>query len=264
MRAPVGLVLAAGAGRRLGLGPKALLRRGAATLVETVVETFLTGGCAQVIVVTGAGADAVTELLDGRTGVALVHNPDWETGMGSSLRCGLLAAARGRDVLVVPVDRSGLSAAEVARVIAAHRPGGITAAAHRDRAGQLRRGHPVLFDSQWVGPAAASAHDDVGARDLLAAVPGVVTLVDCSDLDDGRDIDLPADWAGLREDARDAPDSSGPPQLPGVVRCRRMEGTGTVAERTDLCPPVTRGEDLGENRDRDLGGGECTDVETDR
>ncbi|WP_309130611.1 nucleotidyltransferase family protein [Brevibacterium sp.] len=201
---PVGLVLAAGAGRRLGLGPKALLRRGSATLVETAVETLLAGGCSRVIVVTGAGAAAVTDLLNDHPRVALAHNPDWETGMGSSLRCGLLAAEPDRGVLVVPVDRPGLTVAEVARVIAANRPGAITAAAHRDRSGRLRRGHPVLFDSRWVGPAAASAHDDVGARDLLATVPDIVALIDCSDLDDGRDIDVPADWEGVGAAEQDA------------------------------------------------------------
>lgn len=71
------------------------------------------------------------------------------------------------NILVTPVDQPGISAAEVARVIAAHAPGGITAA--------------------------ASAHDDVGARELLLAHHDTVTLLDCSDLDDGADIDVPAD-----------------------------------------------------------------------
>ena len=119
---------------------------------------------------------------------------------GTSLRTGLAAIGPGRDVLVTPVDRPGMCAAEVARVLAAHRPGGITAAAHREASGGLRRGHPVLFDAALTTAAAEAAHADVGARDLLRARRDHVQLVDCTDLDDGADLDLPEDlW---RLDAR--------------------------------------------------------------
>lgn len=199
---PVGLVLAAGAGRRLGLGPKALLRAGGVTLVEHVSGVLLDGGCEEVVVVTGAGADRVAAVLQRTPRVRCVPNPDWASGMGSSLRRGLEAIGPGRRVLVTPVDRPGITAAEVARVIAAHRPGGITAAAHRDADGRLRRGHPLLLDAAWTAAAAAAAHDDVGARDLLTAQRDVVQQVDCSDLDDGADVDLPADLARLAQRAR--------------------------------------------------------------
>jgi len=51
----------------------------------------------------------------------------------------------------------------------------------------------VLLGARWTGPAAAAAHADVGARDLLRAQHEIVQLVDCSDLDDGGDLDAPAD-----------------------------------------------------------------------
>lgn len=190
---PVGLVLAAGAGRRLGLGPKALLRSGGRTLIESLAEALLSGGCCDVTVVAGAGSEEVMAVLQGRDHVRVAHNPEWAEGMGSSLRCGLDAIGSTSNVLVAPVDRPGICQAEVERVIAAHRPGAITAAAHRDRNGQLRRGHPVLFDAIWTAEVVAAAYDDVGARELLIAHRDIVALVDCSDLDDGDDIDVPAD-----------------------------------------------------------------------
>src|SRR5690625_5441319 len=106
--------------------------------------------------------------------------------MGGSLRLGLEAIGPGHDVLISPVDRPGLRAEEVARVIAAHRPEQITAAAHRTGTDRLRRGHPVLLAARWTAAAAAAAHAEVGARDLLRAQREIVQLVDCSDLDDGR------------------------------------------------------------------------------
>lgn len=191
--APAGLVLAAGGGRRLGRGPKALLHIGGRTLVEAMVEALLSGGCADVTVVTGAGAAAVADVLPHRRNIVMAHNAQWSTGMGSSLRRGLRAIGEDRDVLVTPVDRPGISSDVVRRVIASHVPGGITAAAHRSADGDLVRGHPVLFDARWTVAAAASAHGDAGARQLLAERRELVRLVDCSDIDDGADIDVPAD-----------------------------------------------------------------------
>lgn len=194
---PAGLVLAAGAGRRLGCGPKALLRLGGVPLVHSVVDALLSGGCSDITVVTGARAEEVAAVLLGQPRVHVAPNPAWATGMGSSLRCGLQTIGPGRDVLVTPVDRPGICAAEVARVIAAHSPDGITAAAHQDMTGRLSRGHPVLFDALWTAAAAASAHGDVGARELLIDQRETITLVDCSDLDHGLDVDVPADLRRL-------------------------------------------------------------------
>ncbi|WP_369696180.1 NTP transferase domain-containing protein [Brevibacterium sandarakinum] len=195
---PVGLVLAAGAGRRLGLGPKALLRGNGRTLVECLVDALLSGGCRNVTVVTGAGAEEVATILRGSDQVRVARNRRWAEGMGSSLQCGLQTIGPGTDVLVTPVDRPGICAEEVERLIAAHRPGAITAAAHRDEQGQLRRGHPVVFDAMWTAEVVTAAHDDVGARQLLTAHRDIVELVDCSDLDDGEDIDVPADLHRLK------------------------------------------------------------------
>lgn len=190
---PVGLLLAAGAGRRLGRGPKALLLLRGVPLVEHVARALREGGCAEVVVVTGAGAERVGSVVDKIPWARTEQNPRWREGMGTSLRTGLAAIGPGRDVLVTPVDRPGMRAEEVARVLAAHRPGGITAAAHREASGGLRRGHPVLFDAAWTTAAAEAAHADVGARDLLRARRDHVQLVDCTDLDDGADLDLPED-----------------------------------------------------------------------
>lgn len=190
---PVGLLLAAGDGTRLGRGPKALLPRRGSTLVEHLGRTLHAGGCPEVVVVTGAEADRVAEAVARILGARALRNPHWREGMGTSLRAGLAEAGPGRDVLVTPVDRPGLSAEEVARLIAAHRRGEITAAAHRDASGMLRRGHPVLLDAAWTAAAARAAHGDVGARDLLRAQREIVQLVDCTDLEDGGDLDTPAD-----------------------------------------------------------------------
>jgi nicotine blue oxidoreductase len=184
------VLLAAGAGTRLGLGPKALLPFRGRTLVEVLADVLLEGGCREVVAVLGADAATVRAGVD-LSRHRIVDNPDWATGMGSSFRAGLAAAAPEDHVLIALVDQPGLTAETVARLLAAHRPGRVTAAAYRGPEGKLRRGHPLLLDVTLRADAAATAGGDAGARVFLQANPGLIDLVDCSDLTGGEDLDAP-------------------------------------------------------------------------
>ncbi|MDI3212247.1 nicotine blue oxidoreductase [Arthrobacter sp. AL12] len=191
-RAPrtTAVLLAAGAGTRLGLGPKALLRFRGRTLVEVLADVLLAGGCQEVVAVLGADAAAVragTDLSRHR----VIDNPDWAGGMGSSFRLGVAAAAPGDHVLIALVDQPGLTAATVARLLASHRPARVTAAAYRGPEGKLQRGHPLLLDAGLRAEAVETAAGDAGARFFLQAHPELIDLVDCSDLSGGEDLDSP-------------------------------------------------------------------------
>ena len=80
-----GLLLAAGAGRRMG-GPKALLELDGEPLVRRGIRLLSEGGCDPVTVVVGAAAEQVRLLCDGAT---VVEATDWASGMAASLRAGL-------------------------------------------------------------------------------------------------------------------------------------------------------------------------------
>ncbi|WP_411760611.1 nucleotidyltransferase family protein [Streptomyces tunisiensis] len=189
-----GLLLAAGGGRRLGGRPKALLPHRGRLLVEHAAEVLRAGGCASVHVVLGARAEEVrarAELPD----CALVDNPDWEHGMGTSLRAGLdaLAGTGARAALVLLVDQPGIGPGAVARVRLAYRsPRSLVSAAYDGV-----RGHPVLFGAgHWAG-IAATATGDRGARAYLGKHADAVELVECGDVAEAYDIDTEADLAHL-------------------------------------------------------------------
>jgi len=196
--APAALLLAAGEGRRLGLGPKALLPYRGRPLVEHAVEVLRTGGCARVVVVLGAGAEQVAgqAVLDG---CVVVRNPDWRTGMGSSLRVGLAALPTAAPAaLVALVDTPGVTAGAVARLLEAHRRGSaLAAAAYRGR-----RAHPVLIGSGHWAEAAAGAVGDSGARELLRAHADELELVECGDVGLPDDIDTAEAWAAWQARGR--------------------------------------------------------------
>ena len=189
-----GLLLAAGAGRRMG-GPKALLRDDdGVPRLDRAVGALLGGGCASVTVVLGASADRARALLEevGRSRdarVDVVVAPDWAVGMGASLRAGLGALEdRPADAALVSlVDLPDVDARVVRRVLdAGSGDGSLVRATYGGRPG-----HPVLIGRRHWDGVASTAHGDRGAREYLDA--GDPTLSECGDLATGRDLDRPED-----------------------------------------------------------------------
>jgi CTP:molybdopterin cytidylyltransferase MocA len=181
-----GLILAAGGGRRYG-GPKALVHLDGRLLVERATATARDGGCGPVLVVLGAAATAVRARAD-LHGAVPVDNPDWATGMGSSLRAGLTALRDTEAVaaVVLLVDMPGITATAVRRLADLAGPDALAMARYG-----TRRGHPVLLGrSHWAG-VARLAVGDVGARPYLRQHGAAVRLVPCDDVADDTDLDTP-------------------------------------------------------------------------
>lgn len=204
-----GLLLAAGAGRRMGQ-PKALLHgRDGRPLLVAAVERLLSGGCDEVVVVLGAEAEQAGGLLDvggaawPSGAVRVVRAGDWERGMAASLAAGLQAVATSdppaEAVVVDLVDLPDLTAEVVARVLAVWHRGGASPEDLLRASYGGGPGHPVLLGhDHQVGLAAAvdlalrqPGPVDYGARTYLA--DRRVQLVDCDDLATGRDVDRPED-----------------------------------------------------------------------
>jgi CTP:molybdopterin cytidylyltransferase MocA len=181
-----GLVLAAGESRRLGRA-KALLEIDGERLVDRAVRVLHEAGCTTVYVVTGAAP--LGEVSAHASGpVTVIDNPEWPTGMGSSVRRGL-ASVTEEAVVIMVVDTPGIGPAVVRRLIDAHSAGATAAVATYDGAPR----NPVLLTREHFAAVSALAVDDVGARAYLATRPDIVTQVECSDVADPCDIDTPED-----------------------------------------------------------------------
>lgn len=182
-----GLLLAAGSGSRLGT-PKASVRFHGERLVDRAVRVLHDGGCRPVVVVLGAVALQVP-------GAVTVRNPEWSSGMGSSLRAGLDAIpATAEHVVITLVDQPFVGPAAVRRLILAARRGASVAVATYDGA----RRNPVLIAREHFEEVAGLATGDTGARPFLRAHPELVVAVPCDDVADPADIDTPADLSALR------------------------------------------------------------------
>jgi molybdenum cofactor cytidylyltransferase/nicotine blue oxidoreductase len=179
-----GLLLAAGAGSRMGM-PKALVRAddGEPWLVRGV-RTLVEGGCSRVTVVLGAAAEEALPLLEGSGATGIVV-AEWADGMSASLRAGLAAlTVTDSDAAVVTlVDLPDISAAVVRRLVTT----GVSNSTLRRASYDGRVGHPVLIGrDHWVGVAEETSGDQ-GARGYLATHE--VEVVECGDLATGHDVD---------------------------------------------------------------------------
>jgi molybdenum cofactor cytidylyltransferase len=184
------IVLAAGPASRMGR-PKQLLPLRGQSLVRRAAQAALDGGCAPVIVVTGAHADAVAAEL---TGLAIVRafNPDWSRGMGGSIRAGLaalLAAEPLVDAAVVMVcDQPHLDGAVVRNLVGGWSGGGNPMAAS-EYGGTV--GPPCCFGRGAFGSLRSIADSD-GAKRLLQANPQSVTRIPWPA--GSVDVDTREDW----------------------------------------------------------------------
>jgi CTP:molybdopterin cytidylyltransferase MocA len=204
-----GVLLAAGEGSRFG-GPKALVELDGQTLAERGVGLLRAGGADPILVVTGAAQVNLP-------GTHTVYNPDWRTGMGSSLRAALNVLASPHHpstdhastdaspeeastgdvgaVVVALADQPLVGPESVARLIAAYRAGASVAVAAYD--GQPR--NPVLLAREHWPEVIATATGDTGARAFLRAHADLVTLIECGDTGRPDDIDTPADLARITD-----------------------------------------------------------------
>jgi nicotine blue oxidoreductase len=183
----VGLVLAAGAGRRMG-GPKALLSiDGEQLLVDRAAQVLAACGCWRVVVVLGAAAGEVRRRarLDDAT---IVVNDAWPEGIGSSLRAGLSqledVTAEVVACAVMLVDTPGIGVSAVRRIAAVAREDRAAVATYHGR-----RGHPVALGRELWAPVARQARGDVGARGFLSSRPDLVVEVPCDDVGVPDDLD---------------------------------------------------------------------------
>ena len=189
-----GILLAAGESRRMGF-PKPLLRIGNDTFLTRTLHSMLEVARA-VVVVTGAYEQPVRDEVSASRRLRIVHNPDFQRGQLSSLKCAIGAISPDVDGVLVHLADHPLVQATTFRAVAekyelTRAP--ILIARHRGR-----RGHPVLF-AKGVFSELLAAPEGEGARFVVNADPARVVYVEVEDPGVTLDLDTPEDLkrAGL-------------------------------------------------------------------
>jgi molybdenum cofactor cytidylyltransferase len=186
------VVLAAGQSRRMGQ-PKQLAVVDGEPMVVRAVRVAAQSGANEVLVVTGAYADQVADLLaplqrsDQR--IRLLHNPHYATGQASSIRTAVQGlAAESMGAIFLPVDQPFVPARLLQRLTQAWRQGACLVAARVD---EQVRGAPALFD-RTLWPDLLALQGDIGARPLLQQYRDAVVTI-AATVAELRDLDTPDD-----------------------------------------------------------------------
>jgi molybdenum cofactor cytidylyltransferase len=166
------VLLAAGAGARMGGRPKALLELGGVPLIRRQLIALSGTGVDEVVVVLGHHAELIEPVVQ-EFPVTLVRNPRPDDGQVSSQRLGLQALAGKLDaVLVALADQPLIHTQDITDLIGAYkkRPEG-TGVVMPQVDGEP--GNPVIFSAQ-VREQILQGDANVGCRQWRTAHPEAV------------------------------------------------------------------------------------------
>jgi molybdenum cofactor cytidylyltransferase len=188
----VGLVLAAGYSSRM-VDFKPLLPLGESTVIETAVGSLLAAGIADVRVVVGWRANDLLPTL-GRLDVTPVYNPDYATGMYSSVMAGVRTMGpEVRSFLLLPADNP-LVKPHTVRELVRHYLESEAAVVYP--CFRHRRGHPPIVSTSCLSDAPESDPPG-GLRAVLSRYEESALNVEVADQGIVMDMDIPADYQAM-------------------------------------------------------------------
>jgi molybdenum cofactor cytidylyltransferase len=195
-RLTVGAVLlAAGAGTRLGGRPKPLLELGGVPLILRSLIALSGSGIDEVAIVLGHHAREIERTVCAFP-VTLVYNPSPEAGQPSSVRLGLEALSARLDALmIVLADQPLIESEEITALIGAFKKRGNTSMVvpRVKRAdGTSLPGNPIIFDAalrdEWLAGSA-----NLACRQWRATHPERVSWFETGNERYALDVDTPED-----------------------------------------------------------------------
>ena len=183
------VVLAAGLSSRMGV-QKLLLPFGGKTVIGHIVDQLFASTIGEVHVVVGHQAERISAELSARA-VTIVNNPNYKSGMLSSVRRGIQSLPEEcRAVMVVLGDQPSITTELINKMLKSF------AATEKSILVPLyegRRGHPVLFSRQYRDEI-MTHYNDVGLRGLLHSHPKEIFELTVTTASVLCDMDYPEDY----------------------------------------------------------------------
>ncbi|MEJ1221913.1 nucleotidyltransferase family protein [Sediminicola sp. 1XM1-17] len=159
------LILAGGKSSRMG-GIKQLLPWKGATLLENAIKQANMSNATDIMVVLGAHASEIRSKINERD-VLFIENKDWESGLGTSISCGidhiLRNQIRAKGVMILLADQPLVDTAYINKLIDAFLQGshGMITTKYGNR-----EGVPAIFDQRFFTDLLA-LNKDFGAKELI-------------------------------------------------------------------------------------------------
>ncbi len=188
------VLLAAGMSRRMGTVNKLLAPVQGQPMVCRVADRLLATRVDEVIVVIGHESERVQEALGNRR-IRFVHNPDYASGLSSSLATGVKAlTGKTQAALICLADMPELDSQQMNLLLDAYDPPAGALICVPTFAG--KRGNPVLWDRVFFSDM-SEIQGDVGARHLIGEHAQSVVEVPMQDRGVVFDVDSPQILAQL-------------------------------------------------------------------
>ncbi len=187
------VILAAGEARRFG-ACKQLALFHTKPLLQHVIDAALPLRPARIVVMTGKYHEAIAAAKDEGvvTGAELIYNPDWSSGMSSSIRLGCELLSDDCDqLLVLLADQVLVSTSELETLIAQAVDGSSACAGFSETVGP-----PAVFSRAWY-PDLLTLNAENGAKKLLTDPAKQVTIIPTKSA--GWDIDSKDDLERLSD-----------------------------------------------------------------
>jgi molybdenum cofactor cytidylyltransferase len=183
------IVLAAGCSSRMG-NQKLLLPFGQTTVISHIVGQVNSSMVEKTYVVVGHQADKVTHELS-KSAVSITYNPEYKSGMLSSIRAGLRQVTPDYSAaLVVLGDQPSITSAIINEIIMASRT---TEKKIVVPVYNSRRGHPIIISTAYRDEILTN-YDDVGLRGILQIHNEDVFEMNVSSPAVLTDMDYPEDY----------------------------------------------------------------------
>lgn len=184
------ILLAAGESKRMGK-LKQLMPLGNTTIVEQTIDTILSSGVSEVIVVVGHKAEEVMRRIATRP-IKIAVNPIYHQGMGTSIAAGLnLVDSRAQAVMLALGDQPFVDSQTINRLIEEFdtHDKGIAIPTY-----QGRRGHPIIFSIKYKAQL-SGLKGDIGGREIIKEYPEDIfeVAVECEGIN--IDIDTASNYA---------------------------------------------------------------------
>ena len=180
------LIPAAGLSSRMGRY-KPLLPLGRSNMIGTVIDLFKTSGIQDIIVVTGHNHDRLAPVVEA-AGARPLFNPDFASGMFSSIRTGVAALPSGiKGFFLLPADTPAI------------RPGTLELICKQFESSEDKlivpafkgeTGHPPLIPARMI-PLITGAGPDANLRQILFSDPTHITQLAVHDRGILMDADTP-------------------------------------------------------------------------
>ena len=189
------IILAAGRSQRMGTANKLLLPIAELSILQTTVASVVSAKIAQVIVVLGFDADKVRlHLLDDR--LTFTVNQDYQSGISSSLRCGLDALEADIDgAMIVLADMPFITTAQLDQLLEVCHFSPLLDIADPYIVVPYRkgkRGNPIIWHSDYFSELKQQKGDQ-GAKAMLQKYAQHIMPIEIDSDAIFIDIDTPAD-----------------------------------------------------------------------